>query len=261
MLPERAQLVEALDLALAGLPFKAGSFEPFVAAVASSRTLASLTPEDLDGTGLDARLASLLLSVDGGWLALLPLHGVHDPRGLAQALQGLGEQGVVYLNIRQETEAQMAAFRDAALMRMAWGCGLIVLVLWLGLGSLVRVAAVLLPVLLAISLDLAVLSWAGERLSLFHLVSLLLVLGIGIDYSLFFSRPDVESEVRRRTLHAVLVCSGSTLAVFGMLAFSRVPVLEAIGRTVSMGVLASFWMSWALARPMTAANWRQERRR
>jgi predicted exporter len=217
-----------------------------------------LTPEDLAGTGLDSRLTSLLLPVEEGWLALLPLHGVHDSQGLARALRGLGEQGVAYLNIRQETEAQMAAFRDAALMRMAWGCGLIILVLWLGLGSLVRATAVLLPVFLATSLDVAMLSWAGERLSLFHLVSLLLVLGIGIDYSLFFSRPDGDSEVRRRTLHAVLVCSGSTLAVFGMLALSRLPVLEAIGRTVAMGVLASFWMSWGLARPMAAASWRRE---
>jgi predicted exporter len=90
----------------------------------------------------------------------------------------------------------------------------------------------------------------GERLSLFHLVSLLLVLGIGVDYGLFFSRPDADPDLRRRTLHALLVCCGSALTVFGMLSTSALPALRAIGLTVTLGVAASFIVALVAARPL-----------
>ncbi|HPE73314.1 MAG TPA: MMPL family transporter, partial [Candidatus Competibacter sp.] len=90
----------------------------------------------------------------------------------------------------------------------------------------------------------------GERLSLFHLVSLLLVLGIGVDYGLFFSRPGTDPAARRRTLHALLVCCGSALTVFILLSTSTLPALHAIGLTVSLGVVASFVAALSLARPL-----------
>ncbi|MEZ5585125.1 MAG: hypothetical protein R3F37_22385 [Candidatus Competibacteraceae bacterium] len=93
-------------------------------------------------------------------------------------------------------------------------------VLWLGLGSLERLFVVLLPVALAVAVDTVLLLLLGEHLSLFHLVSLLLVVGLGLDYSLFFSRPEADTHSRARTLRAVLICCGSTLVVFGMLALS-----------------------------------------
>jgi predicted exporter len=84
-------------------------------------------------------------------------------------------------------------------------------------------------------------------LSLFHIVSLLLVVGICIDYSLFFTHAGRDEALPRRTLHAVLVCAGSTIAVFAMLALSPIPVLQAIGLTVAIGVAASFMLALGLA--------------
>jgi predicted exporter len=249
-LPPRDRLKEQLDEASRGLPFRRDLFEPFLRAAALARTAPLLELRDLEGTLLGLRASALLSPTGEGWLALLPLSGIHQPEALAGAFDGMAEEeGVKYLDLKAETERLMRTMRDTALDRMGWGCGLIVLVLWLGLRSGYRLMGVLLPVLLAIGIDVAVLSALGERLSLLHLVSLLLVLGIALDYSLFFSRPDPHPAARRRTLHALLVCSGSSLAVFGMLSFSNLPVLKAIGQTVAIGVVTAFWMSWALARP------------
>ena len=99
-------------------------------------------------------------------------------------------------------------------------------------------------------ITVAALLALGERLSLFHLVSLLLVLGIGVDYGLFFSRPGTDPAMRRRTLHALLVCCGSALTVFALLSTSTLPALHAIGLTVSLGVATSFIAALALARPL-----------
>ncbi|MCW8839991.1 MAG: hypothetical protein OQK96_03345, partial [Gammaproteobacteria bacterium] len=43
------------------------------------------------------------------------------------------------------------------------------------------------------------------------------------------------------------VCAISTLSVFGILALSSLPVLHAIGLTVSLGVAASYGLTWLLA--------------
>ena len=96
---------------------------------------------------------------------------------------------------------------------------------------------------------MAVLRLTGQLLSLFHLVSLLLVVGISIDYGLFFSRGDADADLRGRTFHGLSVCVLSTVSVFGILATSRLPVLNAIGTTVAVGVALSFLAAMLLARP------------
>ena len=101
---------------------------------------------------------------------------------------------------------------------------------------------------MSILLAVAALVLAGERLSLFHLVSLLLVLGIGLNYALFFRRPADDEADRRRTSLSLTVCIAATLSAFGTLAFSRTPVLHAIGSTVSLGAFFSLILSATLSK-------------
>ena len=250
LLPDAATLTANLNAALEGLPFKPGLFAPFLDAVAVARIAPPLRPEDWRGTLLGTRVNALLFPGERGWTALLPLSGVRDARALAADLPESESSQAYYLDLRAETNRLVAGFREATLVRIGWGAALIVAVVWLGLRSWRRVAAALLPVALALVFAVAALLTLGERLSLFHLVSLLLVLGVGVDYGLFFSRPDVDPDSRRRTLHALLVCCGSALTVFGMLAFSELPALRAIGSTVSLGVAASFLAALVAARPL-----------
>jgi Predicted exporter len=253
-LPTRTQLEENLARALSALPFKDGLFAPFLAAVEATRELKPLQADDLEGTGLDLRVASLLYPYDEGWVAIVPLSGVRDPDLLANWFQALGDPHVYYFDLKKTTNALVSRFRDEALSRVAGGALLITLVLWVGLGSLRRVLVVLVPVFLALLIDGAVLLILGERLSIFHLVSLLLVLGLGIDYSLFFNRSDEEIGMRKRTLHAVLLCAASTVAVFAILGLSNLPVLGAIGKTVAIGDIMSFLMALVLAQQIPVGS-------
>ena len=63
------------------------------------------------------------------------------------------------------------------------------------------------------------------------------VVAVGSNYSLFFDRQTVSPEDRARTLVSVAVAAVSTVIGFGVLAFSKVPVLHAIGATVAIGAL------------------------
>ena len=78
-------------------------------------------------------------------------------------------------------------------------------------------------------------------------MALLLVLGIGLNYALFFERTPLDDAERARTRMSLAVCSISTVATFGFLALSATPVLHAIGSTVALGALLSLLVSalWA----------------
>src|SRR5262249_37050944 len=100
----------------------------------------------------------------------------------------------------------------------------------------------------------ATLHGAGVPMTLFHLIALILAAGLGLDYALFFEHVSDDPHEQRRTLHAVLVCSGSTLMVFALLALSSLPVLRAIGVTVSLGVVANFVLALLLTREREEAR-------
>jgi predicted exporter len=248
-LPAAARLSKDLAQALTGTPFKQGAFAAFEKAVAAARTLPPLVPGDLEGTTLGLRLESTLLPVDGEWLALITLAGVKDAQALESRLSRHQNQELIYLDLRRETRNLMADFRDHASTRILWSILAIALLLWLGLRSARRTFVVLLPGLVAVIIDVAILRMMGELLSLFHLVSLLLVVGISIDYGLFFSRGDGDAGMIGRTFHGLTVCVLSTVSVFVILATSRLPVLHAIGTTVAVGVASSFLAAMVLARP------------
>ena len=98
-----------------------------------------------------------------------------------------------------------------------------------------RVLRVLGPVAAAMLVTVAVLTLAGARLSLIHLVALQLVAGVGLDYALFFARRPLDAEERSRTLRTLVTCNAMTLLTFGMLAACQTPLLRDIGMTVALG--------------------------
>ena len=81
-------------------------------------------------------------------------------------------------------------------------------------------------------------------LSLFDVIALALVAGLGLDYALFFSREEKQQPALRAIERAVTLCALSSLLVFGILGLSNVPLLQGLGVTVASGVLAAY----ALAR-------------
>ena len=240
MLPEPATLRTNLEKALDGLPFQRGVFEPFLRDVEHSRSRGPLGEGELRGTVLGIKLQTLVVPAGSGWAVLVPLYGVADGNALAAELP--------VLDLKDESERLLAGYRLEALRLTALGMGAIVLVLAFGLRSARAVLQVVLPVALALAMTAALLQLAGQRLTVFHLIAMLLVMGIGLNYSLFFDRPEPNLLVRRRTLFALFVTCATTLLAFVTLAFSSNPVLHAIGLTVSVGAAAAFLSSAALAR-------------
>ena len=101
----------------------------------------------------------------------------------------------------------------------------------------------------------AVLALCGHRLTILHLVGLLLIVAVGSNYALFFSSKDGKNSaagISPQTLTSLVFANMTTVAGFGLLGFSQVPVLQAIGTTVGPGAVLAliFAASFAGGKPV-----------
>lgn len=260
-LPDTATLRRNLSSALVGLPLAANQLDGFVADVAAAKIHPLLSRADLSQTSAALLLDSLMIQRPQDVLVLMPLH---PPSGSAQeqfnlnaieaALIEQGMSGVTPIDLLAETAQLFDSYLAAALRLSALGGLAILLLLFLWLRSPQRVLRVVLPLAAAILCVIAALLAANVKLSLLHLIGLLLVAAIGSNYALFFdfSSAQQDETERHRAQLSLLVANLATVGSFGILALSQVPLLAAFGVTVAPGAFLAFLFSALLAR------WRQD---
>jgi predicted exporter len=248
-LPDRETLERNLISAMKGLPFKPNLFQPFLDAAGKAKTQEPVDMQTFRGTALGLKLDSLLFMHEGRWVAVVPLRGVTVRQKFRELLMPWGEHQITYLDLKEESNRIVSLYRNETLRLLGWGVLSIGLVLLVGLRAPVTVLRVMLPIGSAIVVVAASLHALGEQFSLFHLASFLLVIGLGLDYALFFNRRHGTQAERGRTVYGLVVCSTTTVLVFGVLALSHIPVLRAIGLTTSLGSMACLVFAALLAEP------------
>jgi len=253
-LPAPAELAARLARVSTQLGLQSAALTPFLQQVAAARTAPALTREDLNGTSFALAVDALLWHDAAAWHAMLPLHAPAQAGSidLARVRQGLGASApgtVLVLNIKQETDALYGSYLTEAMRLSLIGLGAIVLLLAATLRSGRRVAAVLAPLLLSVLCVVAGLVLAGIALTILHLIGMLLIVAVGSNYALFFDRraTDRDQEALPLTLCSLLIANVCTVVGFGILAFSHVPVLSALGMTVGPGTALALLFATALA--------------
>jgi predicted exporter len=263
-LPEPAALRASLTAATRKLPVAAAQLGGFVDDVAAARAAPLLHRADLEGSSLASGVDALLIPHAGGWSALLPLEAKHSgpdafnvdlPRieaALAPTRSAAAE--VVVLDLKRESNALYGGYLSEAVRLSLAGLVAIGVLLAIALRSPVRVLRVLAPLALAVLAVIGSFALLGHAMNILHLVGLLLIVAIGSNYALFFDRGAALGErlARERTVASLLVANLCTVAAFGVLAFSSVPVLAAVGQTVAPGTLLALLFSAVLARPAAA---------
>ncbi|WP_296484541.1 MMPL family transporter [Rhodoferax sp.] len=251
-LPAAAPLAANLAQAVQGLPVRAQLLTPFLADVEAARNQALLVPKDLAQTSMAMALDALLLAQENRWTALLPLTA---PEGVGiqadkirTALTRAGLNNVLFVDMKAESDHLYGGYLHEATLLSLGGLVAIVGLLLLVFRSPTRVLRLIAPLAAAVITVTAALALLGQQLIILHLVGLLLVVAVGSNYALFFDRLDARTPISPRTLASMLFANLTTVAGFGVLAFSKVSLLQAMGVTVAPGVILALVYAAIFAR-------------
>jgi predicted exporter len=235
------QKVYGDDGALTHVMQKLG-FEPAVIAARRAAFDAargeSLTPEVWLASPLSAPVRHLWLGTLGtDEAAVVLLDGNTAPELVRAAVESV--PGVHYVDQVADISSVLGEYRRIAswLMLVVIGVMLACLIVFYRSAAALRTA---LPAATGLALTLATLGFMHEPVNLFHVLSLLLVLGLGVDYAIILR----EGRSQQAVL-AVFLSMTTTLISFGLLGFSSVPFVRSIGITVALGVAFTFLIAVA----------------
>jgi predicted exporter len=253
-LPPRPVLETRLAQAVQGLPVRAQLFTPFLADTAAARSQPLLQAADLQQTSMAMAVDALLIQQHGQWRALLPLTapegGSINADPIRAALSAMPD--VLFVDMKAESDRLYSGYLREAIVLSLGGLVAIIGLLLVVFRSPMRVLRVIAPLAAAVITVTAGLSLFGQQMIILHLVGLLLVAAVGSNYALFFDRPDPRTPILPRTLASMLFASLTTVAGFGLLAFSDVSLLQALGVTVAPGVILALLYSAIFARQADA---------
>lgn len=259
-LPEAAELRARLNAALVGLPIRSERLEPFLRDVQSARTQPPLTRLDLEGTSLATGVDALLLHEGQQWSALMPLRTpasfALDVARVHSAVSEAAPGEAVVLDVKAQADQLYSTYLSEVLKLSFAGFLGIVALLLVALRSALRVLRVVAPLVLAVLTVAAVLVLARRELTILHVIGMLLIVAVGSNYALFFDRRanDRHAGEVPLTLASLVIANSATVLGFGVLAFSVVPVLSALGTTVAPGALLALLFSALLAGDLPAAE-------
>jgi predicted exporter len=245
-LPSPAELDARLAQALRDLPVHATLFAPFIDDIATARSQPLLQTTDLENTSMSMAVDALLIRQQQHWSALLPLtaaEGVEiNATRISAALGNL--PGVLFVDMKAESDNLYSGYLHEVILLSLGGLAAIIGLLLLVFRQPVRVLRIIAPLAAAVISVTAGLAVFGQQLIILHLIGLLLVVAIGSNYALFFDRTDISP----RTLASMLFANLTTVAGFGVLAFSNVSILQAMGVTVAPGVILALIYAAIFAR-------------
>jgi predicted exporter len=193
-----------------------------------------LTPEQFLAAPISAPGRYLWLgNVEGTYGNIVALRGASKDSLpiLRQAATGL--DGVQWMDKVDEVSSVLGTYRQY----MSW----VVVVSYFAVYGLLypryRRATwrVLAPTALASIVTLALLGSVGAGLQLFHVLALMLLLGIGVDYGIFLQEHSGGRDAVAWL--SVALSAINTLLSFGLLSLSKTPALQAFGLTMLIGTV------------------------
>lgn len=164
---------------------------------------------------------------ESGSASIVLLFGVED-------LAALDELNAI--NKGSELSSLFGQYRSRVMQLLVAAYGLILLGLSFRYG-LRRATKLVLPPIVAGFLALLLIDLTGGTLNLFNYLALILVLGIGIDYTIFIAeaRHDLTS-----TMFAITLSALTTILSFGLLALSSTFAVHSFGITVLIGIAFAY---------------------
>jgi predicted exporter len=214
-------------------------FQPYWDALAATPKF--LTLADLRHSPL-APLLTAWVPAQSKPIALIPLTGVTDLAALRTEVPN------ATIVVPAETIIDLFhGVRIRTVVASLVGLAAIFVLLLARYRSPKKVLIALAPALLACIATVGALVAMGTSLTILHVMSLLLVVSLGVDFGIFFVDTTASLEEAARTMVSILTASITTILSFGLLGLSHSPGLAALGVTVTLGVTFSLFACFLLA--------------
>ncbi|MFX1677448.1 MMPL family transporter [Paraburkholderia sp. A2WS-5] len=283
-LPDAATLAARMREAVANQPIsiKPEVFAPFLADAEAARNAPLITRADLRGTSMALAVDALLTEREGRWRAMLALRAPDgaaarasgsslDTAPISAAVARAGVPGALFVDLKAEADGLYVNYVHEDIRLSLAGFAAIAVLLAFALRSPLRAARALAPLVAAVLVVAACFALAGVPMTILHLVGMLLIVAVGSNYALFFCKPAARAanepahgplhepasapHITPQTLVSLLVANLATVAGFGLLALSRVPLLETFGLTVGPGAMLALAFAAILApQPRSSAT-------
>ena len=194
-----------------------------------------LTPDKLPKAGPLSLLPLLDIGTHSAPAHVILLGGVENIAAIDAQIKNI--PGVRLVSLADDWSRLFGNYRRYAVGLLALSVVLMYPMLaWrYGWAQALRVLA---PSLVAVALAPPIAALMGVSFTFFNAMALVLVLSIGVDYSVFCRE---SSGVRKPvTTLAIALAALSTILSFGMLALSRVFAVHAFGMTMLIGIFLAF---------------------
>ncbi len=197
--------------------------------------------EDLSDSALSDLVRPLLADFGGEIAVNTYLQDVKSPEAVRRAIEGL--PGVHFFDQLRFLNDVYAEFRSTTVRQIFTGNLLVIGLLLLRYRRLRPALAAFFPSVLVSLILLGSFAGLGVETSLLHVVGLVMVLGMGVDYGVFVVDSASHPEEMGVTMLSTFLGSITTVFTFGVLALSQHPALRALGITIGVGILLSFLLA------------------
>jgi len=191
-----------------------------------------------------------LQPIHGEYSSIIAINGLSKPAKLVKYAHHSVD--LIYLNKAQQISAIFKDYRE----HISWLLVAAYLLVSFGLFfryGLALTFRVVFPPFIAGCLGLAVTSVVGIPITIFNLLALILILGIGIDYTLFFA--EQKKQKTENTLLSVSLSALTTILSFGLLALSETEAIHGFGVTILTGITFAWLLSPLAMQRKTNANY------
>ena len=120
---------------------------------------------------------------------LVPLEGIKAIDKIRTAVEAFEDPEIQLIDLQEVMRQGIRENRREASRLLLMGLLTIAIILAVGLHSLREATRVILPMILASVSTGLLLALMSDGLNVYHLASLLLVMGLSLDQALFFNRP------------------------------------------------------------------------
>jgi predicted exporter len=237
VLQAQPDLYPRLDAAFHDAGFRRGAFAPFASELAAEPP-PPLRLADLRATPLGPLLSTTAFALGEQTAVVTYLRGVRNPAALHDAVASLDD--TLVFEQRAFVNQIYGEFRATTLRQILVGSVLVVVVLLARYRAWRPSLAAFLPSLMVVVALLGAFALFRVETNLLHVMGLMMVMGMGVDYGVFLVDTVDQPRAFASTMLSLLLSCLTTVFVFGTLALSDHPALRAIGVTTGAGVLLAF---------------------